>query len=65
VLKVLIIGKPRSGKSTLAQNLAQSLDLVRISVDAWITDFFARVQKRIDEPPEVEPVFGTRINPET
>ena len=55
VLKVLIIGKPRSGKSTLARNLSQSLDLVRISVDTWVTDFFARIQKRIDEPPEVEP----------
>jgi len=65
VMKILIIGKPRSGKSTLARNLATSLDLVRISVDVWIDDFFFRIKDRIENPPEIEPQFGTRVNAET
>ena len=64
-IKILIIGKPKSGKSTLARNLATNLDLVRISVDTWIDDFFARLKDRIENPPEIEPQFTTRINPET
>jgi hypothetical protein len=60
VMKLLIIGKPRSGKSTLARNIAAKLDLVRISVDAWIENFFKIVKQRIDDPPPYEPVFETK-----
>lgn len=35
-MRVLIIGKPRSGKTTLAKALALKLDLVHINVDNWI-----------------------------
>lgn len=61
-LKILIIGKPRSGKSTLAQALCKSLDLVRISVDTWIDDFLLRIKDRIENPPDIEPRFETRID---
>jgi adenylate kinase family enzyme len=54
-MKILIIGKPRSGKSTLARNLATTLDLVRISTDTWIDEFFARIKDRLENPPEIEP----------
>jgi len=64
-MKILIIGKPRSGKLTLAKNLAAALDLVRISADTWIDEFFARLKDRIENPSEIEPQFGTRINPDT
>ena len=35
-LKVLVIGKPRSGKTTLSKNLASRLDLVHVNVENWI-----------------------------
>jgi tRNA uridine 5-carbamoylmethylation protein Kti12 len=35
-MKVLITGKPRSGKTTLAKAIEKRLNLARISADVWI-----------------------------
>jgi hypothetical protein len=35
-LRLLVIGKPRSGKTKLSKNLAAKLDLVHISIDNWL-----------------------------
>jgi len=58
VMRVLVIGKPRAGKTTLAKSLEERLDLVRIAPDVWIQDLFKRIQDRIDNPPE-EPEMET------
>ena len=50
--KILIIGKPRCGKTTLAKALAERLDIVRISPDIWLLDLFARIKDREENPPE-------------
>ena len=50
--KVLLIGKPRSGKSTLAKLLAKKLGLVHVSVENWVQKLMAKIQKYVDEPPE-------------
>ena len=34
--RVLIIGKPRSGKTTLAKQLEKRLNLLLVSTDIWI-----------------------------
>lgn len=46
----MLIGKPRSGKTTIARNLAKRLDLVHVSVENWLL----RLQEKIKtyEPPE-------------
>lgn len=49
-MRILVIGKPRSGKTTLAKNLAQKLDLVHVSVDNWLSALQAKVKSY--EPPE-------------
>lgn len=54
LMKVLILGKPRAGKTTLAKALAERLDLVRISPDVWLNDLFARIKDREENPPEEE-----------
>ena len=57
-MRILIIGKPRAGKTTLAKSLEERLDLVRIAPEVWIQDLFKRIQDRIDNPPE-EPEMET------
>ena len=49
-LRLLVIGKPRSGKTLLSKNLAARLDLVHISIENWL----ASLQKKIKDyvPPE-------------
>ena len=49
--KIFLIGKPRSGKTTLAAALAERLDLVHINVNNWLL----RLQEKIKnyEPPEL------------
>lgn len=49
----MIVGKPRSGKTLLAKNLAKRLDLVHVSVENWIKDLADRVKNY--EPPEDVP----------
>ena len=34
--RILILGKPRSGKTTLASALCARLDLVHVSVEQWL-----------------------------
>ena len=55
LMKVLILGKPRSGKTTMAISMAEKLDLVRISPDIWLEDLFKRIkEKEENEEPEPE-----------
>lgn len=48
----MIVGKPRSGKTTLAKNIAlkNNLDLVHVNVDNWIAVLLEKVKNY--EPPE-------------
>ena len=52
LMKIIILGKPRSGRTTLATALAEKLDLLRISPDVWLDDLFARIKDREENPPE-------------
>ena len=49
-LKILVIGKPRSGKTSLAKNLCQKLDLVHINVENWLNALINKIKTY--EPPE-------------
>lgn len=51
-MRILVIGKPRAGKSNLAKNLALRMDLVHVSVDNWLAALLAKIKAY--EPPEVE-----------
>jgi|688.fasta_scaffold139218_2 hypothetical protein len=54
-MRVLVIGKPRSGKTTLTKELEKSLNLVRVSVDNWLANLFKKIKDREENPPEEEP----------
>ena len=54
-LRVLVLGKPRSGKTTLAKELEKSLNLVRVSTDTWIANLLKKIKDREENPPEEEP----------
>jgi len=54
-MRVIILAKPRSGKTTLAKQLEKRLNLVRIAADAWIDNLFKRIKDREENPPEEEP----------
>ena len=45
-MRVLVIGKPRSGKTTLTKELEKSLNLVRVSVDNWLANLFKKIKDR-------------------
>ena len=51
----MIIGKPRSGKSTLAKQLEKRHNLLRVSADRWIEKLFSKIKDREENPPEEEP----------
>ena len=50
--RVLLLGKPRSGKTTLAKLLAARLDLVHVSVENWLARLLDKIKNY--EPPEEE-----------
>lgn len=55
-LQILILGMPRIGKSVLAQQLAQRLNVVHVTPESWISQLLAKVKDREENPPdEVEP----------
>jgi predicted kinase len=49
----MIIGKPRSGKTTLARNLAKRLDLVHVSVENWLLRLQEKI-KNYEAPDDLE-----------
>lgn len=53
-LKILLLGLPRSGKSTLAKQLEQRLNVFRISPEVWIEKLFAKVKDLAENPIEEE-----------
>lgn len=56
IMRVLILAKPRSGKTTLAKQLQARLNLVRVSADSWIDNLFKKIKDREENPPEEEPL---------
>jgi hypothetical protein len=52
--RILIIGKPRAGRTTLTNKLCKQLDLVRVAVDVWIEKVLAKIKDRTENPPEEE-----------
>jgi hypothetical protein len=56
VIKLFILAKPRSGKTTLANQLKAKLNLVRVAADAWIEKLFVKVAYYVENPPEPLPV---------
>jgi len=51
-LRILIIGKPRSGKTTTAADLAKALRIKHINVQLWIEALLKKISEY--EPPDVE-----------
>lgn len=49
-LRIMLIGKPRSGKTTLARNLSKRLDLVHVSLENWLLKLQEKIKNY--EPPE-------------
>ena len=49
-MRILVIGKPRSGKSSLAKVLATRLDLVHLSIENWLAALLQKIKTY--EPPE-------------
>lgn len=52
VVKLFILAKPRSGKTTLANQLVKKLNLVRVAADAWIEKLFVKIKYYEENPPE-------------
>lgn len=50
--KILIIGKPRSGKTTLSKLLKQRLDVVHVSLENWLEALQAKIARLAEEPEE-------------
>lgn len=49
---MLLLGKPRSGKTTLAKRLCARMDMLHVCVENWLVALQAKVKAY--EPPEVE-----------
>lgn len=54
-MRVIVLGKPRSGKTTVAKELEKRLNLLRVSTDTWINNLFKKIKDREENPPEEEP----------
>jgi len=52
--RIIIIGKPRAGRTTLTNKLCADLDLVRVAVEVWIEKTLAKIKDRTENPPEEE-----------
>lgn len=53
-LQLLIIGRPKSGKSILAKSIAKKYNIVYISVESMIEKVFERVKFFEENPPEAD-----------
>lgn len=53
-MRILVIGKPRSGKTALCANLAKKLDLVHINIENWLTSLINKI-KNYEPPEDLEP----------
>jgi adenylate kinase family enzyme len=49
-----MIGRPKSGKTTLSRSIAKKYNLVYISVEAMISNLFDRVKFFEENPPETD-----------
>lgn len=58
--RVLLLGKPRCGKTTLARKLCQKLDLVHASIENWLD----KLQVKIRDKPEDEEIPPEEDRPE-
>jgi len=56
-LKLLVMGRPRAGKSTICQLLAQEFDLVHVNVENWIKKLMDKIKEHNENPPD-EPEEG-------
>lgn len=52
-MRIMVIGKPRSGKSLLSKNLALKLDLVHINLDNWLAQLLNKI-KTYELPEDLE-----------
>lgn len=52
-MRIMVIGKPRSGKSLLSKNLALKLDLVHINLDNWLAALLNKI-KTYETPEDLE-----------
>jgi hypothetical protein len=43
--QILLIGKPRAGKTSLAKSLSVSLDLIHVSVEIWVNTLLVKLAK--------------------
>ena len=53
-LQLLVIGRPKSGKTTLAKAVAKKYSLVYISIESMIEKVFERVKFFEENPPETD-----------
>jgi hypothetical protein len=56
IMRIVIVAKPRSGKTTLAKQLETRLNVVRVAADQWIENLFKKIKDREENPPDEEPV---------
>lgn len=59
-LQLLILGRPKSGKSTLAKAIAKKYSLVYISIESVIDKLFERSKYFEENPPEVDEDGNTK-----
>jgi len=52
-IKIMLIGKPRIGKTTLAKALASNLDIVHVNVENWLKQLLEKISK-YEAPDDLE-----------